>query len=195
MNNNDEAFGEFINRLRNGTDDAANRVFSRYSRSLLNLARRHLEPALKRKIDADDVIQSVMRTFIGHCRAGDYDLVNWESIWGLLSLIVCRKCAAVANRYHSQKRDINKERSVHKRDENYEQDWEFSLAQPSVDSGLLLIETLEEMLTGLKPIDKQIVCRIVAGETVGQIADACNISRRTVERWRKKIKIWLLAHV
>ena len=57
-----ESFAEVMVRLRTGDETAAGEVFRRYARRLIGRARLRLE-GLSHKVDAEDVVQSVYKSF------------------------------------------------------------------------------------------------------------------------------------
>src|SRR5207249_1522497 len=59
--------------LRCGNDGAANRLYSRYVDRLRALARAKLSTDLSRRVDAEDIVQSVFRRFFQAARRGNYD--------------------------------------------------------------------------------------------------------------------------
>jgi hypothetical protein len=79
--------------LHRQDDAAAQEPFGRFARQLIALAHRHIGAELRHKVDPEDVVQSAYKTFFFRYVAGKLDVVNWNSLWGLLTLITVRKCA------------------------------------------------------------------------------------------------------
>src|SRR5262249_16753833 len=50
------SFAEFLARLHNRDDAAARELFGRFAHQLLALARRRINPALRHKVDPEDVV-------------------------------------------------------------------------------------------------------------------------------------------
>src|SRR5215467_15633241 len=93
------SFAEFLARLHGGDDAAAQELFGRFTHQLIALALRHIDAGLRHKVDPEDVVQSVYKSFFFRYGAGNQGVVNWNSLWGLLSLIAVRNCAERAA-YH-----------------------------------------------------------------------------------------------
>src|SRR5689334_7891576 len=93
------SFAEFLARLRSGDDTAAQELFGRFTHQLIALALRHIDAKLRHKVDPEDVVQSVYKSFFVRYGAGNLEIGNWNSLWGLLALIAVRKCAERAA-YH-----------------------------------------------------------------------------------------------
>jgi RNA polymerase sigma-70 factor (ECF subfamily) len=62
--------GSLIRRFRLGEDDAATQLYKRYAERLHRLAQRNTALDLTRRFDAEDVVQSVFRTFYTTSRTG-----------------------------------------------------------------------------------------------------------------------------
>ena len=88
-----DTFPQLLARVREGDEDAAAVIFRRFVDQLIAKAHRHLSPAVRRKADAEDVVQSVYRTFFRRMHDGEFQLDHWGSLWGLLTRITVRKCA------------------------------------------------------------------------------------------------------
>jgi len=58
-----DSFQDLIARLTAGEDAAATALFRRYGQRLIALARTRLDEAARRKLDPEDVVQSVFRSF------------------------------------------------------------------------------------------------------------------------------------
>src|SRR3954451_25488557 len=98
-----------MERLRDGEDAAARVVFARYTRQLIALARQRLDDRLAGKVDAEDVVQSAYKSFFVRQRAGQLEVGNWKSLWGLLTVIMLRKVADRAAHFRAEKRNARRE--------------------------------------------------------------------------------------
>src|SRR5262245_51632096 len=97
-----ESFANFLARLHGQEDAAAQELFDRFARRLIALAHRHIAAGLRHKVDPEDVVQSAYKSFFLRYDAANLEVVNWNSLWGLLSLVTVRKCAERAA-YHRAK--------------------------------------------------------------------------------------------
>ena len=71
-------------RLRGGQQDAATQLYVRYAQRLRALVRARCSSQLVRRLEPDDIVQSVFRRFFRHVLQGDYDVPPGEELWGLL---------------------------------------------------------------------------------------------------------------
>jgi RNA polymerase sigma-70 factor, ECF subfamily len=113
-----DSFAELGSRLRTGDQGAASEVFRRFAGRLIAPTRTELDARLRRKMDPEDVVQSVYRSFFTRYSAGQFDLATWESLWGLLAVITVRKCLGRAEYYLAQCRTVAGEGAVATRDED-----------------------------------------------------------------------------
>src|SRR5262249_45969054 len=103
------SFAEFLARLRNQDDTAARELFDRFAHQLIVLAHRHIGAGLRHKVDPEDVVKAAYKIFFFRYGAGNLDVVNWNSLWGLLTLITVRKCAERAAYHRAECGDAARE--------------------------------------------------------------------------------------
>jgi RNA polymerase sigma-70 factor (ECF subfamily) len=106
-----EEYIDFIRRVRQGDEQAAEELVRRYEPEIRLEVRGWLRlrnPGLRRVFDSMDVCQSVMASFFARAAVGDFDL---EEPPQLISLLVgmARKKVAEHARYHQrQRRDVRR---------------------------------------------------------------------------------------
>ena len=66
------SFAEFLARLHNHDDAAAQELFGRFAHQLLALALRHIDAGLRHKVDPEDVVQSVYKSFLSATAPGTW---------------------------------------------------------------------------------------------------------------------------
>src|SRR5437773_10826372 len=105
----DHSFANVMDRLRAGDGDAAAEVFHRFAHRLIALARSRLDHLLRAKVDPEDVMQSVYRSFFSRQAAHGYEFAGWDGLWGMLTVITLRKCGHRAEFFRSEERRVGKE--------------------------------------------------------------------------------------
>ena len=70
-----------LRRFRRGEQDAATELYLRYADRLRTLAARKASTDLKRRVDAEDIVQSVFRTFFRRAAGGQYDAPTGDELW------------------------------------------------------------------------------------------------------------------
>src|SRR5437867_3871451 len=82
---------ELLRRLRGGDEDAAGLLYHRYARRLLAFAQARCTGPVLRVVEAEDVVQSVFRSFFRKAALGMYDVPDHEELWKLLMVIALNK--------------------------------------------------------------------------------------------------------
>jgi RNA polymerase sigma factor (sigma-70 family) len=96
---------DWINRLKDCDQAAAQRLWERYFGQLLGLARKKLKGSLCRVADEEDVVQSAFKSFfLGIGRGRFPRLSDRNSLWPLLVLITVRKARDLHEHNRRQKR-------------------------------------------------------------------------------------------
>jgi DNA-directed RNA polymerase specialized sigma24 family protein len=91
--------------IERGDRDAAQRLWDRYIRRLVGLARHCLRAAPRRAADEEDVALSVFDSFFRRARTGGFSrLEDRNDLWQVLFLLTVRKAADLANHERRRKR-------------------------------------------------------------------------------------------
>ncbi len=141
----------FVPPAANGSDLEARALFDRYRRRLIGLARVHLGGRMRHKVDPEDVVQSAYKSLLIRYGNAATSQEGWEGLWGLLTLITIRKCA---DRAHYHKADC---RDLHREADSASLWREVAGREPTPDETVVLAETLENLLSGLRRIERTIV--------------------------------------
>jgi RNA polymerase sigma-70 factor (ECF subfamily) len=164
-------------RYRHGSEDAATEIYLRYAHRLRGLARTQVSPDLARRVDLDDIVQSVFRSFFRRASTGYYDVPAGEELWKLFLVIALHKIRNQGSFHRAAKRDVRRteeggplDETVVSRDERDQQSFAFLQ--------LVIDEALEKLL----PQHKVMVELRIEGFEVAEIAARTGRSKRTVER-------------
>ena len=173
-NSHQAVFHDFAGRLRAGEDDAARELLARYSSRLVAQARRRLGPRLVLKVDPDDVLQSVFRTFFRRLDCGRIELRDWSSLTGLLSLLTLRKCQREARRFATAGRNVGIEVSL---DGPGVSDVAAPDREPTPEEVAAFGEIVERLFENLDERDRQVVSLLFSGENIDGAASRLRRSR------------------
>jgi RNA polymerase sigma-70 factor (ECF subfamily) len=184
----DDSFTQVEQGLRAGDQGAATVVFRRFAGRLIGLARTELDARVRRKLDPEDVVQSVYRSFFRHHQAGRYDLATWDALWSLLTVITVRKCLSRARYYRSQRRDVTTEVEPVAGGDEWEGLSEAIDREPTPLEAAVLTETVEQMMRRLGPDDRAIIELSLQGYTAREISARLGRAERTVQRVRDHVK-------
>lgn len=182
-----DSFARVVNRLGAGDDAAAAEVFERFARRLVGLASKRMDPVLRRKVDPEDVVQSVFKSFFARHARGAFDLDGWGALWGLLVVITVRKVGRQARRYKGPEHDARRE--VAPDGDGAADDLRAALShEPSPEEAVALTETVDRFLAGLSERERQVAVLRLQGFTVPEISAQVGRTEFTVEGILKKVR-------
>jgi hypothetical protein len=168
-------------------------LIDRHTGRLLAVAQARLDPRLRPKLDASDIVQSVFRTFFRRADRGDFTLAEVDDLGALLVQITIRKCHQQADHFLAARRDVRRERqggtmsgSVDSLDAHSDE------AAP--EESAALHETVAWLCDQLGSERKrQILDLSLQGYEVVEISKHLGYYERGVERVRAEIKHLLLS--
>lgn len=165
-----------LRRFRGGDDDAATQIYLKYAERLMHLAENKTGQDLKARLDPEDMVQSVFRTFFRRVSDGQYDVPEGDELWKLLLVIGLNKIRNLAAFHRADKRNVKRTQG--------ELDVDGAAANPQSDQeSLKVLEmTIRELLSPLPEEYQKVIELRVAGFEVQEIAERSGRSKRTVER-------------
>jgi RNA polymerase sigma-70 factor (ECF subfamily) len=166
-----------LRRFRSGQADAATQLYLRYAERLTALVTGQCAPDLRPRVDAEDIVQSVFRTFFRRVAQGQYEVPEGEELWRLFLVIALHKIRSTATFHRAAKRDV-RVTTTGLRDAQPGH----PLAAPDEAARTTLGLVIDELLDGLPDSMRAIVELRVAGYEVEEIARQTQRSRRSVER-------------
>ncbi|MCA9264914.1 MAG: sigma-70 family RNA polymerase sigma factor [Planctomycetales bacterium] len=164
-----------LRRLRGGDGDAATALYERYAQRLIELARRKTSLTYKSRFDAEDVVQSVFRSFFRRAQEGIYDVPGSGELWQLLLVLSLNKIRRLALHHTRQKRDVRNTLTSDKLSP------EFLQAETTTGLDVLRL-VVDEVIGELPDFHQQIIQDRIEGHEVAEIANRVGRSKRTVER-------------
>ena len=182
----DPSFSDLMDRLRRGDSAAAERVFARFAGRLIGLARRRLGARLRGKEDAEDVMQSVLKSFFVRQAGGEFELGDWDGLWALLTVITLRKCGYRTRRFLAARRDVRREAAPSSPDEAG--GWEAVSREPTPEEAAVLAETVEDLFRGLDEDNRRIVELSLQGHRPAEVSAAVGLTERTVYRVLERVR-------
>jgi RNA polymerase sigma-70 factor (ECF subfamily) len=185
------SFAQFLARLESGDDAAAEELFRRFTHQLIALALRHIHAGLRHKVEAEDVVQSAYKSFFVRYGAGNLDIANWNSLWGLLTLITVRKCAERAAYHRAERRDVAREVSGPPGAEPAST-WEPFGREPTPLEAAVLSETIEQLFTRLDEDERPVLEWSLQGYSTREISEHFGRAERTVRLLRESVRHRLL---
>ncbi len=159
-------------------------LFHRYATRLLAFARSRLPRDLNSRVDEEDVIQSVFRSFFRRHEQGQFEFENSYDVWQLLAAITYRK---IVNTVKHHRRD----RRNSQLDQNTQADSILSdLADrtPTPDELNVMFDYLRWILDQLPAQQKKILQLRLEGHSIEEIAERVSLSQRSVKRALARVR-------
>lgn len=165
-----------LHRFQQGDADAATQLYRRYAHRLRALTRQKCPNDLNSRFDADDIVQSVFRSFFRVAREGLYEVPDGADLWRLLLVIALNKIRTRGAFHRAAKRDVRLTCGIDAdqmpASRHLDQDAEAAFLQMVAD------EALERL-----PDQHRLTARLrLEGYEVAEIAAKMGRSKRTVER-------------
>ncbi len=169
---------ELIQRHQAGAPEAADKIFDHFSRRLCPLAERHLSQKLAGRVEGEDVLQSVFRTFFARSAKGEFQIDSRAQLWQLLVKITVLKARQKGRHHTAKKRDVRREQPIPA------DDWLVKCGNrdPGPEEAAALVDQIESLLHGLPPLYESILQQRLQGYAVAEIATKLQVSRQTVYR-------------
>lgn len=167
-----------LRHLAERDEEAAQRIFDRYSRRLCQLAEQHLHQKLASRLDGEDVVQSVFRTFFQRSARGEFQVDPSGGLWCLLVTITLNKVRRQARWHQAEKRNVSREAALNS------EDWteEMLARDPGQVEALILVDRMEHILQGQPPEHAEILSLRLEGVSRTEIGRRLKLSRQTVHR-------------
>jgi RNA polymerase sigma factor (sigma-70 family) len=190
----DPSFDDLMARLRAGQNDAATQVVNRFAGHLVALARKHLDPRVLQKVDPEDVLQSVFRSFFVRYPSGQFGgFESWDNLWAILAVITMRKCGRRMDYFHAACRDIRREVTGQAAPDESTRDVGARDDEPTPSEAAMLTETVERLMRSLEGRHREILALSLQGYPPPDISGRLGCTERTVYRVLERVKQWLEA--
>lgn len=162
-----------------GEQDAATEFHRRYVEKLLSLIQRNLAKRFSTRVDAEDVADSVLRTFFGAVADGRQQISPSDDVWKLLQTIALNKVRNHAKFHDAQKRSVRRTVSDYVAIE--------PLGEPTEQEAVEITDLIENLVRSLEAPVAKTMEMLLAGNSVDEISAALNVSTRSVRRYREQI--------
>src|SRR4051794_34615160 len=159
----------YLNMWRAGDENAAKHLFDRYVDQLVALARRRISQRLASRIDAEDIVQSVFRTFFNRAREGQFTIEDPDDLCKLLARITVHKTLRQVAHHKRGKRDAGMETGQ----SDISQELLLTLlgGEPTPEDAAAFIDQLEHFLDKLQDDDRKVLEMRMEGYSNVEIAE------------------------
>lgn len=175
---------ELLARIKNGDEEAARELLSRYESKVRLVVRRQLPRLLRSRFDSIDFLQSVWGSFFHRIQTESNDLNEEENLIAFLAWAARNKVIDEYRRAATQKQNIHREESIESRGNR-----ETTLASGDTPSELAQAHETFDRLSHLLPEDRRVILELkAAGYSCGEIGDRLGLSERTVQRVLEELR-------
>lgn len=175
-----------IERCRNGDQDAARELFDAYVARLVPLARRRISQRLASRVDPEDIVQSVFRTFFARLKDDKFEINDQDDLFRLLMRITVHKTLRQIAHHKAAKRDPSLE--LAQSDSAQEQLLQLLTTEPTPEATVTFLDQLEHFMGQLQAADRDILTLRLQGFSTEEIAQKLGSYDRKIRRVLERIR-------
>jgi RNA polymerase sigma-70 factor (ECF subfamily) len=179
---------QLFDRTRERDPLAERQLHDRYVERLIGLVRAQLSPSFNRRFDPEDVVQSVYRSFFGRLQVGGYTLSRNGDLWSLLAGIARNKVRERVRLNLADCRTVNAEDSGLAVGSSCGVSRQALIEEPTPEEAAMLSEILQRALAALSALKRQIIEKLLQGDSAEEVAAEVNCTLRTVQRTAKQFR-------
>ena len=172
---------DWLERVLGSEPGFERELVDRYTRRLLELARRQLPDGVRRRVDPEDVVQSVYRSFFQRLREGRFSFDDSGDLWRLLAAMTFQKAREAGKFHQRERRDARRDRSLRSGDSTHAA-FEPAGIEPGPEDLVALVESMDLLVARLPEKYRDIAVHRLNGDSVEEIAAKVNRTTRTVFR-------------
>jgi DNA-directed RNA polymerase specialized sigma24 family protein len=180
-----------ISRIKEGDQDAGQRIWDAYFLKLVTLARSRLRNTARRAADEEDVALSAFDSFFRRAERGQFPrLDDRDDLWQLLFVLTARKAINLARREGRVSRGAGRVRTIADL-EGLELDQAFG-TEPTPELAALAVDECRRLLDALDDETlRSVALWKMEGYSHAEIARRIGCIEKTVDRKARRIRqIW-----
>lgn len=178
-------FGDLMQRLREGSEDAARELLERYGEHILRVVRRKLHRKLRSKYDSVDFVQAVWSSFFA-AAPRKYTFDHPQALMAFLVTLAQNKVVdAVRERFQTKKRNVNREHSL---DGSVAVEAAgLAAREPRPSQVAAANDEWSRLLTELPARYQRVLVLLREGHTQKEIAEELGVNEKTIRRVLDKL--------
>lgn len=177
---------DLVRRLREGSNTAAREVFDRYVERLLGLAKRRIGARMNSRVDPEDVVQSVFRSFFSRMKNDQFVIGAEDDLFKLLVRITVHKTLRQIAHHKAAKRNPSQETG--QGSDAHEMLMQAMDAEPTPETVVTFMDHLEHFMQQLPEQDRQILELRLQGFSTEEIAEKLGSYDRKIRRVLERIR-------
>lgn len=154
--------------------DAAGKFADRYMEKLVSLIQRNISGRFQSRFDAEDVAQSVMRSWFEGVRKRKIHPTSSSEIWPLISVMALNKVRNRIRFNQAGRRDVRQSEAG---DEIFDQ-----IPEPTPDDVVAFEDMLQVISDSLDEQSREVLQLILEGYSVTEISERLEVSTKTIQR-------------
>ncbi|MBX9654781.1 sigma-70 family RNA polymerase sigma factor [bacterium] len=174
-------------QCQGGDERAFEAIFEKYGERLIRLANKRISERLAGRIEAEDVVQSVFRTFFGRVQDHRFTFNHADDLWKLLVSMTLNKLRNKVDFHTAAKRDVGTEQPLSGNSSNPSA-FDPSGDEPSPEAVVAFLDLLEHFMSELRDGDRRILELRLQGMTQDEVAREVGCTERTVRRTIDRIR-------
>jgi RNA polymerase sigma-70 factor, ECF subfamily len=165
-----------LRKFRSGSEDAATTLYLRYADRLQRLANHQVSSELASRVDPEDIVQSVFRTFFRRAADGQYNIADKEDLWKLLLVMSLNKIRSSGTFHNAAKRSSRNTKSLINENDS-------RMDHPNEETPFQILKmTVEEIVRELPEEQHEIIFLRIQGFDIDEIAERSGRAKRSIER-------------
>lgn len=175
-----------LSLFRAGDEQAARKLYDRYVDRLVALASRRISQRLASRVDPEDVVQSVFRSFFGRVKKGQFRIADQDDLCKLLMRITVHKTLRQIAFHKAAKRNPSLESGQD--DSALGGIKNVFSHEPSPEAEVAFLDQLEHFFAQLRPEERQILEMRLQGYSNEDIARKLGIYDRKIRRVIERVR-------
>ena len=177
---------ELVERCRTGSESAASELFNRYVARLLGVAKRRIGERMNARLDPEDVVQSVFRTFFSRLKEDQFEISDDNDLSKLLVRITLHKTLRQIAFHRAARRNPSHE--VPQGELTRLDILQVMGREPTPVTVLTFVDQLDHFLADLAPEEQQILTLRLQGFSTEEIAKQIGSYDRKVRRVLERVR-------
>lgn len=175
-------------QCQDGNEEAFEKLYGRYADRLVRLAQSRISERLSHRIEAEDIVQSVFRTFFDRVQGEQFTFNTEDDLWKLLVAMTLNKLRNKIDWHTAAKRDVSMERPIAGPVSSSVSAFDIDGETPSPEAVVAFIDLLEHFMRELRPSDRKVLELRLQGMTQDEISKELGCTERTVRRVLERIR-------
>mgnify|MGYP003390088238 CR=1 FL=1 len=163
-------------------------LVERYTHRLIELARQKLPDRVRGRVDPEDVVQSVYRSFFRRLNDGAFALEEPHDVWRVLAAITFHKTCRTIRFHQQERRDVRRETPVTFDNDSVRNAPPPAEPAPGPEDIATLFDSLDQLLRRLPEHQREVVVLRLEGFSIDEIATKMDRSQSTVLRALARVR-------